>query len=273
MERTDDSSFSLLTKCCHDIDLIQWLLEPSYSEDRTEDARVCMPDRISSFGSLCHFRKSQKPKAAGDAQRCMDCSLVDSCAYSAKKIYLDDFKQTGHLKGFRKSLTDQQDIESIIDAPGKTNYGRCVYEMDNDVCDNQVVMLQYHTSDGIVNVNFNMIAFSKDQCIRKTTIYGSEGQIEADGYRKVSVYNFSSGQSDVHEVDENTADADLSHANGDRGLASQIIAAVSAVKSQAMSVADAQRRFIGCTVDDIYRSHSIVFLAEDARLENTIICQ
>lgn len=43
------------------------------------------PTRISSFGSLQHFRKVNKPTAAGEAKRCLDCAHERDCAYSAKK--------------------------------------------------------------------------------------------------------------------------------------------------------------------------------------------
>jgi len=43
----------------------------------------CM--QVSSFGSLAHFKKSQKPAQAGAARRGLD------CAYSAKRFYMDRF--------------------------------------------------------------------------------------------------------------------------------------------------------------------------------------
>lgn len=64
------SSFSLMTKCCHDIDILCFWMSPS------------MPSRVSSFGSLQHFRKSSKPAEAGSATRCLDCPMEKDCAYS-----------------------------------------------------------------------------------------------------------------------------------------------------------------------------------------------
>lgn len=43
------------------------------------------PTRVSSFGSLQHFRKSAKPAGAGSATKCLDCPMEKGCAYSAKK--------------------------------------------------------------------------------------------------------------------------------------------------------------------------------------------
>ena len=63
-----------MAKCCHDMDLIYYWLgeQPAQS--------------IQSFGSLQHFKKSNKPPTAGS--NCLDCPLEQSCPYSARKVYL-----------------------------------------------------------------------------------------------------------------------------------------------------------------------------------------
>lgn len=70
------STFMLMAKCCHDIDLIRHLM-----------GKPC--ERVSSFGDLSMFRSERKPREAGSATRCVACPLVNSCAYSAKRLYLD----------------------------------------------------------------------------------------------------------------------------------------------------------------------------------------
>ncbi|XP_015233210.1 PREDICTED: inositol 2-dehydrogenase-like isoform X2 [Cyprinodon variegatus] len=119
-----ESSFALLAKSCHDIDLIHhWA-----------GARRCV--KVSSFGSVSHFRKEKKPTGAGD--RCIDCSVEGNCPYSACKIYLNSVKK-GHT-GWPVSVicpNSVPDIESVTEALKTGPYGRCVYDCDNDVCSNQ----------------------------------------------------------------------------------------------------------------------------------------
>ena len=58
-----------------DIDILCSYLSPSAST----------PVRVSSFGSLSHFKKANKPVDAGAAKNCLDCPIQDDCTYSAKK--------------------------------------------------------------------------------------------------------------------------------------------------------------------------------------------
>jgi predicted dehydrogenase len=71
--REDASGPMLLTKSCHDIDWLVYLF-----------ARL--PVRVSSFGSLTHFRAADRPDGA--AEHCLDCPVEASCPYSAKRLYL-----------------------------------------------------------------------------------------------------------------------------------------------------------------------------------------
>src|SRR5699024_754468 len=57
---SEESSSMLLQKCCHDMDLIQWLVQAD-----------C--EKVSSFGRLSYFNEKYAPKGAGD--RCVACPI------------------------------------------------------------------------------------------------------------------------------------------------------------------------------------------------------
>jgi len=115
------------------------------------------PVKVSSFGSLSHFRKSAKPTEAQGATRCLECPYERECAYSAKKSEFSDYAtimfgpitlsyvvylepvQQGRLGWPASVLTDgPPDIEGIGEALKTGPYGQCVYESPNDVVDHQV---------------------------------------------------------------------------------------------------------------------------------------
>ncbi|KAF8743796.1 hypothetical protein AX14_000212 [Amanita brunnescens Koide BX004] len=136
------SSFSLMTKSCHDIDLLcHWFAPLTLS-------------RISSFGSLQHFRKSAKPKDAESATRCLDCGFEKDCPYSAKKIYLDAVARGNKDWPVNVLVDGIPDIENVTHALKTGPYGKCVYESPNDVCDHQVVNLEF--SNG-TTASFTMV--------------------------------------------------------------------------------------------------------------------
>lgn len=69
-----ESSCMILQKCCHDLDIIKWLMD--------------VPCRtVSSFGSLMYFNKAHAP--AGSADFCYKCKLEKECPYDAIGFYMD----------------------------------------------------------------------------------------------------------------------------------------------------------------------------------------
>lgn len=129
-----ESTFSLLAKCCHDVDLIaSWM-----SHDRCA--------RISSFGSLQHFRHDKKPEKAQGAKRCLDCAINDSCPYSATRLYTPSNTTVNH-EWARHLVGGTPDIENVTEALRSGPYGRCVYDCDNDVCDHQVVNFEFASGE------------------------------------------------------------------------------------------------------------------------------
>ena len=92
------------------------------------------PTKVVSFGSLNHFRKENKPEGA--SERCWDCNVEKECPYSSKQIYYEPSLEVGRPAKFSRAFIHSQDIEDLehhLKVDG--NYGKCVYDSDNDVCD------------------------------------------------------------------------------------------------------------------------------------------
>lgn len=244
------SSFSLLTKSCHDLDLIAYW---TGKDDR------CV--KISSFGSLRHFKKKNKPHKAGD--KCMECKVEESCAYSAKKIYLEPAMQGGSgwpmsvAAGCDDSVQGRELVDKLTSELESGPYGRCVYACDNDVCDNQVVNMEFESG---TTASFTMIAFTEEICERKTKIYGTKGVLTFTGGYQVEEFNFLTGVTTTHKC---TSSHDIPstrlwrHGGADFFCMHFFINAV----------ANKDPGWIMSSPEETLRSHQLVFAAERSRLE------
>ncbi|KAF2006999.1 streptomycin biosynthesis protein StrI [Amniculicola lignicola CBS 123094] len=292
---------SLLTKSCHDIDFLMWML----STPAKGNGEPHLPSHLTSTGSRKFFRKERKPIAAGAATNCLSCPHEKDCDYSAKKIYLERQLLSGNTgwpvkivnpeieecyksagvkaasKMLLKDLREDYDSDTLVnEIESRPWYGRCVWEADNDVCDDQCVTITWD-DDPIANdkdgrpilkqrgaktAQFHMIAFTEKICARRGRIYGTKGEIEYDSSR-IKVHNFSTGYTRVHRPHV----ASGGHGGGDEGLARQFLQAVNAVDHHAMPAAEAQRKYLGCDLDEAFRSHAMVFAAEEARKERKVV--
>lgn len=301
--RESTTAPSLLTKSCHDIDIIMWLL---CSPPPGSDAPPHLPSTVASAGSLQFFKKSRKPKAAGDATNCLSCPVEKDCMYSSKRIYVGGKHQgleTGNtgwpmsvvfpdMESFGKDqrkevlldrLAADYDESTTQDEVDSRNwFGRCVFESDNDVCDEQTVTMTWDedpipssTSNtysdslggrGSKQATFHMIAQTKKQCHRYSYVYGTEGEIYADS-RTITVEDFRTGETKVYKPRLES----LGHGGGDHGLTRQFILAVDKVKNHGWAAEKAQQEYIGCSLEDIIRSHAVVFAAEEARTTKRVI--
>ncbi|TFK55819.1 NAD(P)-binding protein [Heliocybe sulcata] len=236
-----ECSFSLMTKSCHDIDILCNWFAPA------------TPVRISSFGSLKHFRKGAKPSAADEAQRCLECHYERSCPYSAKKIYLDPVARGN--KGWPAStiVDGIPDIENISEVLKNGPYGQCVYESTNDVCDNQVVNIEF--SDGST-ASFTMVAFTSLICERQTRLHFTHGEVIGD-MSTFTVTDFRTRKSTLHTPPLEGG----GHGGGDLGLIRTFVEAVKAGKQD----------MVGTSIDEVVNSHLTVFAAESSRKEGRVV--
>ncbi|RKK36883.1 hypothetical protein BFJ66_g13275 [Fusarium oxysporum f. sp. cepae] len=281
---------SLLAKSCHDIDILYWILAapPPGSNKPTH-----VPKDISSSGSLQYFRKERKPVEAGNATNCLSCAYEPSCQFSAKRIYtgadlksqqqehfctvvapeIEDCIPNGGPEAAKKTvlskLAEDYSEDTPVDEVSKRNtFGRCVYECDNDVCDNQVVTLSWDADPiaapgetplqalsgrGSKTATLHMVAFTEKICTRFTYIYGVHGEMYADS-SSITVTDFRTCKKTVHypHIPEGGG-----HGDGDEGLTRQFVLAVDRVKNHGEKVSTAQREYIKCNLRDVIMSHSM----------------
>ncbi|RIB15340.1 putative oxidoreductase yteT-like protein [Gigaspora rosea] len=217
-----------------------------------------MTKKISSFGSLMHFNSENKPKAAGDAKNCYDCPVEKTCPYSAKKLYIENCYEKGIKSWPVNVVTDIVDIEHIETELKNGPYGRCVYESDNDVMDNQVVNLEFANGS---TANITMIAYTEAITERKTKIFGTLGQIECDGFNTITYYNFLTRKKEklIPTAILNTEDLS-GHAGGDMSLMRAFICSIQASLNATNST---NNLYTG--IQQALDSHLLVFAAEDSR--------
>ncbi|XP_065672878.1 uncharacterized protein LOC100198727 isoform X4 [Hydra vulgaris] len=229
---------SLMTKSCHDLDLIKFFF----------GSAKCT--KIQSFGSLVHFTSTKKPLEASD--RCLDCSIEKVCPYSAVRQYLGPVKQ-GFPDMFCHVVCDIPDIENMTEALRTGPYGRCVYNSDNNVCDYQVVNMEF---EGSKYASFTMSAFTKDVCSRKITIMGSKGRIICDG-NNFELFQFDTMETSIFKSRRPKEETNMSG----HGFADYYL-----MKSFVTSVASNNKDLVKSGPEDSLRGHRLVFAAERSRL-------
>lgn len=192
----------ILAKCCHDMDILQWLL-----------GKRCL--RLSSFGGLKYFKKENAPE--GSAVRCFDCKAREGCPYDCEKVYISG--EHG-ICGINKNdgwpvnvVVSNPTEEKVRKALSEGPYGRCVFACDNDVADSQTVTMEF---EGGVTVNFMMSAFTEKNT-RIIKIMGTHGEIWGDLYGSdVHVQKFGEPE---QLIDVSKLTDDLSgHAGGDNNM-------------------------------------------------------
>ena len=235
------ATFMLMSKSCHDMDWLRYVI-----------GVPCR--RVSSFGSLHHFRAACRP--AGAADRCLDCGVEAQCPYSAKRLYFGLLRKG--VKGWPLHVvTHELTEEGLARALREGPYGRCVYACDNDVVDHQVVSLEFEGGRSAV---FTMTAFTHMGWGRYTRIFGTRGQLDGDS-SVITVYDFL--KETKTELDTRATDNTIlgGHGGGDGGI---MWAFVNAVANHDPSQIISGPR-------ETLESHLMVFSAEKARRTGRVV--
>lgn len=235
------SADMLVTKSCHDIDIIQWIIN-----------KKCK--KVQSFGMLSYFTKENAPE--GSPEYCIDgCPVGDTCPYNAVKLYYDD-KSNYWMRSTCSRVFEVTD-EDVEKAIRETQYGKCVFKCDNDVVDHQTVSMLFEDD---ITVTFTMNAFNKQG--RHLHIMGTRGELRAatHGDDRIRVYDFATSQEEVIDYNEKGCITG-SHGGGDDGLVQSIWEVLNGC-------------YTGNSLPDIsesYYSHLITYAIEEARKTGTII--
>ncbi|MBM4465803.1 MAG: Gfo/Idh/MocA family oxidoreductase [Chloroflexi bacterium] len=269
----------ILAKCCHDFDILFWNLGPV--------------KRLSSFGSLLHYRAENAPPGA--PERCTDgCPYEAECPWYAPRLYLDliPLMQEGR---WSRSAMERLFAGLYLDHPLLTNlarrlippldagldyrewpisvisedtslearrralesgpYGRCVYRCDNDVVDHQMVNMELESGASAVLV---MHGHSHQES-RTMRYDGSRATLFGQFYltdSEIQIHDHLTGKVELIRPEPGRA----GHGGGDEGVMRAFVRALRQGRVEPLTSARAS-----------LESHLLAFAAEQARLEGAIV--
>lgn len=233
---SEESCPMILAKCCHDMDMLGWLL-----------GSACK--KVQSFGNLTYFKEENAPEGA--PAYCLDgCPHRDTCPYYAPMLYLE------HPKAywFSSIISEDTSAEGILKALEKGPYGRCVFRCDNDVVDHQIVNMEYENG---VHVSFTMGSFTKE-CCREINFMGTKGQIKGDmGKEVLEYYDFITGHTETIQIHR----ARSGHGGSDSAMMKAFVEIITKAEETG-EIPD---------TEEYIDSHILAFAAEESRLSGKVI--
>ena len=242
--RRSDEAPMILAKCCHDLDLLLWNLGPV--------------ERLSSFGSLAHFRPECAPRGA--AMRCLDahgsCALADDCPFFAPRLYL------GQHTGWPVSvISDDTRLEARRHALQTGPYGRCVFHCDNDVVDHQTVSMELQSGATAV-LMMQGHSHREGRTMRydgtRATLRGS---FSMEGGNSLELHDHLTGE--LEQIDTTRGAGSRysdGHGGGDAGLLEAFVRAVRRGRSGATGARES------------LESHLLAHAAEASRVGAGLVC-
>ena len=229
----------IMAKCCHDLDLLQDFVG---SKCRS----------VASMGSLSYFKSENKPEGAAD--RCTQCKYIESCSYSAKRIYIDMWKKVNRpANQFPFSLISDAyptTEEALWESIEKSPYGRCVFACDNDVVDNQTTIMQFENG---VTATLKMEAFVKNGG-RDIRFFGTEGELElCEDKGTITLKKYFDADM-VWRITDLTDDLE-GHGGGDHRMIDELYDIMTGKNPQ-----------VATSIDESIESHYMALAAEESRL-------
>lgn len=226
--KADDSAPMIVTKCCHDFDILTWNI-PSPIH------------RLASAGSLTHFHPDRAP--VGATPRCTDGCPATDCPFDARRIYLDERSTGWPVHVITHDLSPEGRLAALRDGP----YGRCAYLAGSDVVDHQVVTME--TESGVtVTLTMHGHSDAEERTMRydgsRATLRGRFGRTQ-----EITVADHATGRVETIPIPTPSG----GHGGGDEGIIDGFLAGVA---NGAPSLTPAEEAF---------ESHLLALLAEEAR--------
>jgi hypothetical protein len=271
----------ILAKCCHDMDILFWNLGPV--------------ERLSSFGSLIHYRAENAPPGA--PQRCTDgCPHEETCPWYAPRLYLEIIpvmqmarRSSAPMERLMASLyLDHRSVinlarrlvpslDAALDYRGwpistisedtsraarrralETGpYGRCVYHCDNDVVDHQTVNMELESG---VTAVLAMHGHSHEE--GRTMRYNGtratlRGKFTPMGF-EITIHDHYTGKTETILPPRTLR----GHGGGDEGVMAAFVRALRQERIDPLTSARAS-----------LESHLMAFAAEESRLQQGAVIE
>ncbi|MBO4572978.1 MAG: Gfo/Idh/MocA family oxidoreductase [Clostridia bacterium] len=227
------SSPMILSKCCHDMDIIRYLM-----------GEKCLS--VNSYGSLYYFNDDHAP--TGATEYCSDCPYARTCIWNAQKLYTtDDYLWTvGYF-----SMVDKTK-EDILKDLKYSQYDKCVFKNDNNVVDHEVTIMNFANGKTACHT---MTAFSKT-IYRDIKVHGTKAELY--GSMEDNSFEIRYFGKPVEKVNIDLSGVNSGgHNGGDFYMMNSLYKELNGEKGEGITYLDVS-----------VESHLMSFAAEESRLDN-----
>lgn len=247
-------SSMLMSKSCHDLDIITWMKSG------------VAPTHVGSFGSNFQFCPENAPAGAGT--RCLvDCPIEATCAYSARKLYLNHPKRWAfYVWDSLEHMANPTLEDMTASLKGDNPHGRCAWKCDNNVVDHQSLAIAF--ADGCT-ATMNMIG-GCSKAGRSIHLIGTQGEIQGNFEDSRFVIRHIETRSGHPEYTEKVVDLNLTgdmtgaqggHGGGDLRLVEDFLDVLRGNKPSISST----------SIEDSINGHLLGFCADLARETKTVV--